>query len=241
MWLVIYLTSRYSEPQRLVGKIDGIIKVMKKSSLHKGASSILVHAVRSSERELENYGNRGKNQDFLSWSSEDMFETAWSEQGECRNSAGLKLEQEEFTATERGKQKMQQAFPSGEARRAEGGRMWLESTLRGGAEGSGGAGGALGGGYPRGVALHGLLLGEPLDEGGQVAHTGAGLRDLPEHPTGRGVAELRELVARPRVGGLTDARLEARELRGHRRRRRQRERERRAPRRGVHFSRGLRV
>ena len=103
-------------------------------------------------------------------------------------------------------------------------------TLRGGAEGAGAAGGALGGGDPSGVALHGLLLGEPLDEGGQVPHPGAGLRDLPEHPGRRGVAELRQLAARPRVRGLAQLRLEARELRRHRRGRR----ERRGTRRGLH-------
>jgi len=80
------------------------------------------------------------------------------------------------------------------------------------------------------VALHGLLLGEPLDEGGQVPHPGAGLRDLPEHPGRRGVTELRELAARPLVGGLVQLRLEARELRRHRRGRR----ERRGTQRGLH-------
>ena len=83
---------------------------------------------------------------------------------------------------------------------------------------------------PPSVALHGLLLGEPLDEGGQVPHPGAGLRDLPEHPGRRGVTELRELAARPLVGGLVQLRLEARELRRHRRGRR----ERRGTRRGLH-------
>lgn len=74
-------------------------------------------------------------------------------------------------------------------------------TSRGGAEGGEAAGGALGGGDPRGGALHGLLLGEVLDEGGQVPHHGAGLR---------------ELAARTPVVVLAQARLEARELRGHR-------------------------
>ena len=97
-------------------------------------------------------------------------------------------------------------------------RARLTPTSRGGAGGAeAAAGGALGGGDPRGVALHGLLLGEEHDEGGQVPHRG-GLRNLPEHPARRGVAELRELAARPPVGGLAQARLEARELRGHRRR-----------------------
>ena len=76
------------------------------------------------------------------------------------------------------------------------------------------------------MALHGLLLGEPLDEGGQVPHPGAGLRDLPEHPGRRGVAELRELGARPLVRRLAQLRLEARELRGRR--------EQRGARRGLH-------